>query len=87
MNESINHEYDRPPPEFEIDATELPMSFHDTANSITHNAYAFKDVLTCVDDYHPPCHRESENMKTIMQLVYFSLGRRKIYLKNFERTR
>jgi len=50
-------------------ATDLPMSFRDTANSIIHNAFALKDVLTCVDDYHPCSRRESENMKAIMQTL------------------
>ncbi|MBR5221248.1 MAG: DUF927 domain-containing protein, partial [Clostridia bacterium] len=57
-------------------ATDLPMSFRDTANSIIHNAYALKDVLTCVDDYHPCSRRESENMKAIMQTLARSYGDR-----------
>ncbi len=57
-------------------ATDLPMSFRDTANSITHNAYALKDVLTCVDDYHPTGRRESETMKAIMQTVARGYGDR-----------
>lgn len=57
-------------------ATDLPMSFRDTANSIIHNAFALKDVLTCVDDYHPCSRRESENMKAIMQTLARSYGDR-----------
>ena len=34
-------------------ASTLPMSFHDTANSILSKIYYLKDVLTCVDDLHP----------------------------------
>lgn len=57
-------------------ATDLPMSFRDTANSIIHNAFALKDVLTCVDDYHPCSRRESENMKAIMQTLARGYGDR-----------
>ncbi len=57
-------------------ATDLPMSFRDTANSIIHNAFALKDVLTCVDDYHPCSRRESENMKSIMQTLARGYGDR-----------
>ena len=57
-------------------ATDLPMSFRDTANSITHSAFSLKDVLTCVDDYHPTGRRESETMKAIMQTVARGYGDR-----------
>ncbi len=57
-------------------ATDLPMSFRDTANSIIYNAFALKDVLTCVDDYHPCSRRESENMKAIMQTLARGYGDR-----------
>ena len=57
-------------------ATDLPMSFRDTANSITYNAFALKDVLTCVDDYHPVAQRESGNMKATMQTVCRAFGDR-----------
>lgn len=57
-------------------ATDLPMSFRDTANSIAHSAYSLKDVLACVDDYHPTGKRESENMKAIMQTVALGYGDR-----------
>ena len=57
-------------------ATDLPMSFRDTANSITHSAFSLKDVLTCVDDYHPTGRRESETMKSIMQTVARGYGDR-----------
>lgn len=40
-------------------ATDLPLSFRDTANSIIYNAFALKDVLTCIDDFHP-CGRQEE---------------------------
>mgnify|MGYP002508237183 FL=1 len=57
-------------------ATDLPMSFRDTANSITHSAFSLKDVLTCVDDYHPTGRKESESMKAIMQTVARGYGDR-----------
>lgn len=57
-------------------ATDLPMSFRDTANSIVHNAFALKDVLTCIDDYHPTTRREGEGMKSIMQTLARSYGDR-----------
>lgn len=57
-------------------ATDLPMSFRDTANSITHSAFSLKDVLTCVDDYHPTGRKESESMKAIMQTVGRGYGDR-----------
>lgn len=56
--------------------TDLTMSFRDTANSITYNAFALKDVLTCVDDYHPVAQRESGNMKATMQTVCRAFGDR-----------
>ena len=56
--------------------TDLPMSFHDTANSIIYNAFALKDVLTCVDDYHPTARRDSDNMKSIMQTLARGYGDR-----------
>lgn len=57
-------------------ATDLPMSFRDTANSITHSVFSLKDVLTCVDDYHPTGRKEGENMKAIMQTVARGYGDR-----------
>lgn len=57
-------------------ATDLPMSFRDTAGSITHSAFSLKDVLTCVDDFHPTGRKESENMKAIMQTVARGYGDR-----------
>ena len=57
-------------------ATDLPMSFRDTANSISYNAFALKDVLTCVDDYHPVAQRENGNMKATMQTVCRAFGDR-----------
>ena len=57
-------------------ATDLPMSFRDTANSIVHNAFALKDVLTCVDDYHPTAKAEAGRMRETMQILARGYGDR-----------
>lgn len=57
-------------------ATDLPMSFRDTANSMTYNGFTLKDVLTCVDDYHPTARRESAGMKANMQVLCRGFGDR-----------
>ena len=48
-------------------SADLPMSFHDTANSILANIYYLKDVLTCIDDFHPSGSYQEQNMKDIAQ--------------------
>lgn len=48
-------------------SAELPMSFHDTANSILANIYYLKDVLTCIDDFHPSGIYQEQDMKEIAQ--------------------
>ena len=50
-------------------ASDLPMSFHDTANSILANSYYLKDVLTCIDDFHPSGVFQEKDMKTIAQNI------------------
>ena len=57
-------------------ATELPMSFHDTANSILYNAGTLKDVLACVDDYHPSAKKDGEAMRQNMQILVRGYGDR-----------
>ncbi|MBR5681551.1 MAG: DUF927 domain-containing protein, partial [Clostridia bacterium] len=52
----------------------LPMNFRDTANSIPHLAYALKDVLSCVDDYHPASRLERMNMQRTLQTIIRSWG-------------
>ncbi len=53
-------------------ASTLPMSFHDTPNSILSNIYSLKDVLTCVDDLHPNCtYGDSEMKRTAQNLARF----------------
>ena len=57
-------------------STDMPMSFRDTANSIIENSYALKDVLTCVDDYHPSTKGDEANMRSIMQVICRGYGDR-----------
>ena len=56
--------------------TDLPMSFHDTPNSILHTAFSLKDVLTCIDDYHPTSRRDSDAMLSVMQTAARGYGDR-----------
>lgn len=57
-------------------STELPLSFRDTANSITHNAYALKDTLTCIDDFHPAGSLEEKKLADTAQAIMRSYGDR-----------
>ncbi len=52
----------------------LPMNFRDTANSIPHLAYTLKDVLSCVDDYHPANRMERLVMQRTLQTIIRSWG-------------
>lgn len=66
-------------------ASDLPMSFHDTANSILSNIYYLKDVLTCIDDFHPSGMFHEQEMKSIAQNIsrYYGdrIGRARLNLK------
>ena len=57
-------------------ASDLPMSFHDTANSILSNVYYLKDVLTCIDDFHPSGMFHEQEMRTIAQNISHYYGDR-----------
>ena len=57
-------------------STDMPMSFRDTANSIIENSNALKDVLTCVDDYHPSTKGDEATMRSIMQVICRGYGDR-----------
>ena len=57
-------------------ASDLPMSFHDTANSILSNIYYLKDVLTCIDDFHPRGMFHEQEMKSIAQNISRYYGAR-----------
>lgn len=50
-----------------FNASNMPNSFHDTANSILANIYYTKDILTCVDDLHPNGRYGDAEMKSIAQ--------------------
>ena len=50
-----------------FNASNLPNSFHDTANSILSNIYHTKDILTCVDDLHPNGRYGDVEMKNTAQ--------------------
>jgi hypothetical protein len=50
-------------------ASDLPMSFHDTANSILADIYYLKDVLTCIDDFHPSGMHKEQEMREIAQCI------------------
>ncbi len=57
-------------------ATELPLSFRDTANSIVHNAFALKDVPTVIDDFHPAGSEEEKKLTATAQSIMRSYGDR-----------
>lgn len=57
-------------------ASDLPLSFRDTPNSIIHNAFALKDVLTCIDDFHPCGRQEEQKLTATAQSVIRAYGDR-----------
>ena len=57
-------------------ASELPLSFRDTANSILLNAFSLKDVLTCIDDLHPSSRMEEPKMNGTAQAIMRAYGDR-----------
>lgn len=57
-------------------AMELPLSFQDTANSILYNAFSLKDVLTCIDDFHPATRAEEQKLTAAAQTVLRAYGDR-----------
>lgn len=57
-------------------ASELPLSFRDTANSILQNTFALKDVLTVIDDLHPGSRREEQRLNDTAQAVMRAYGDR-----------
>ncbi len=57
-------------------ASELPLSFRDTANSIQYNAYALKDVLTVIDDFHPSNRQDESKMNNTAQIIMRGFGDR-----------
>ena len=57
-------------------ASDLPLSFRDTANSILHNSFTLKDVLTCIDDFHPSGRDEEKKLTSTAQSVMRAYGDR-----------
>lgn len=57
-------------------ASELPLSFRDTSNSILYNAFSLKDVLTVIDDLHPSSRQEEQKMNATAQAVMRAYGDR-----------
>lgn len=57
-------------------ASTLPLSTNDTANSIIESAYYLKDVLTCVDDYHPAVSYKTTEMDSSIDTVCRAFGDR-----------
>ena len=57
-------------------ASDLPLSFRDTANSIIHNTFALKDVLTCIDDFHPCGRQEEQKLVSTAQAIIRAYGDR-----------
>ena len=57
-------------------ASDLPLSFRDTPNSIIHNTFALKDVLTCIDDFHPCGRQEEQKLTATAQSIIRAYGDR-----------
>ena len=57
-------------------ASDLPMSFQDTANSIAYNSFSLKDVLTCIDDFHPATRYEEQKQTATAQTILRVYGDR-----------
>ena len=57
-------------------ATELPLSFRDTANSIVRYAFSLKDVPTVIDDFHPAGAQEGKKLTATAQSIMRSYGDR-----------
>ena len=54
----------------------LPLSFRDTANSVLHHTFTLKDVLTCIDDFHPTGRKETTSMNAMAQAIMRAYGDR-----------
>ena len=55
---------------------ELPLSFQDTANSIIQNSFNLKDVLTCIDDFHPSGRNDEQKLTDTAQKIMRAYGDR-----------
>ena len=56
--------------------TDLPLSFSDTLNSILTNINTLKDVLTCIDDFHPGTRAAEKRDTNIAQGIDRAFGDR-----------
>lgn len=54
----------------------LPLSFRDTANSVLYHLFQAKDVLLCVDDFHPDAPGSVTRMNGTAQAVMRAYGDR-----------
>lgn len=59
-----------------FNSSDLPLSFRDTANSIMYNSFSLKDVLTCIDDFHPSGRKETAKLTETAQLIMRGYGDR-----------
>ena len=59
-----------------FNSSDLPLSFRDTANSIMYNSFSLKDVLTCIDDFHPSGRKEAAKLTETAQLIMRGYGDR-----------
>ncbi len=57
-------------------ASTLPLSFKDTPKNIIHHSYTLKDVLTCIDDFHPSGKVDAFSMTATAQTVMRAYGDR-----------
>lgn len=56
--------------------TNLHLSFRDTSNSVLYHLFPTKDVITCVDDFHPGTAEERSHMNKVAQAVMRAYGDR-----------
>ena len=59
-----------------FDCSCLPTSFVDTKNYVPDQLFSVKDVLTCVDDFHPTGPGEEKSMNETMDRVLRAVGER-----------
>ena len=57
-------------------ATDLPMSFRDTANAIAYKCFTLKDIPSSVDDFHPGSALDEAAQKDTMQKLCRAIGDR-----------
>jgi len=55
---------------------ELPLSFRDTKNSVLDSSFTLKDVLTCIDDFHPAGYGEEKELTGKAQAFMRAYGDR-----------